>query len=423
MIGELITVGDELLSGRTVNNNGAHIGHNLRLAGFELRWVTVVGDREDDITAALIRAMDRAAFVVLTGGLGPTDDDRTNQAAAEALGRPLIRDPLSWSIITGHLQKHDLVMTPEVAKMADIPEGAKRIDLLRPRAGYYVGDAKKPLFCLPGVPAEMAEMLAVFVIPTLRGLFPEKRAIRSKQLRIFGLRESEIAHSLADLKTIYPAVGVGYFPSFPENHLTLTVHASTAAAAETILEEAAQTVTDRFGLHIYGEGDDTLAMVVGRLLTQKGQTLALAESCTGGLIAHLITNVPGSSTYFDRSLVTYSDAAKVLHLFVSQDLIARHGAVSAHAAEAMVRGLQSSSEAALALAVTGFTGPTGGTSNKPIGTVFMALLQDTDLRVERFHFRGDRKELKLAAAYSALDWLRRAMIDDSFFAVGSRMSQ
>ena len=423
MIGELITVGDELLSGRTVNNNGAHIGHHLRLAGFELRWVTVVGDREDDISSALVRAMDRAAFVVVTGGLGPTDDDRTNQAAAEALGRPLIRDLLSWNIITGHLQKLDMVMTPEIAKMADIPKGAKRIDLLRPRAGYYVGDAQKPLFCLPGVPVEMAEMLAEFVIPTLRGLFPEQKAIRSKQLRIFGLRESEIAHRLADLKTIYPSVGVGYFPSFPENHLTLTVHASAAAAADNILEEAAQTVVDRFGLHIYGEGDDSLAMVVGRILMEKGQTVALAESCTGGLIAHLITNVPGSSTYFDRSLVTYSDTAKVLQLSVSPDLIARHGAVSAHVAEAMVRGLQSSSDAGLALAVTGFTGPTGGTSNKPIGTVFIALLQDKNLRVERFQFRGDRKELKLAAAYTALDWLRRAMIDDSFFAVGSRLSR
>jgi nicotinamide-nucleotide amidase len=416
MPGELITVGDELLLGRTVNNNAAHIGHLLKLAGFELRWVTVRGDREDDITAALVRAMARANFVVVTGGLGPTADDRTNAAVAEALGRPLRRDPQSWDVITSHLKKLDISMTPEIAKMADIPEGAKRIDLIRPRAGYYIGDAEKPLFCLPGVPGEMAEMLAEFVIPTLRGLFPEQKAIRSRQLRIFGLRESEIGHQLAGLHMEHPSVSVGYFPHFPENHLTLTVQASTAAAADTILEEAAQAVVNRLGLYVYGEEKDTLAKVVGRLLLQRGQTLALAESCTGGLIAHLITDVPGSSTYFDRSVVTYSNAAKLFHLGVPAEVIAQYGVVSAQVAEAMVHGLQTQSKASVVLAVTGLAGPTGGSPEKPVGTVFLALLRDKDFRVERLQLRGERQEIKLAAAYSALDWLRRAMIDDSFFA-------
>jgi nicotinamide-nucleotide amidase len=418
MAGELITIGDELLSGRTVNHNAAHIGHYLRLAGFELRWATVVGDREDDITAALVRAMERADFVVATGGLGPTDDDRSNAAIAKAIGRQLRLDPLSWNIIRTHLEKLHMTMTPEIAKMAHIPEGAKRIDLLRPRAGYYVGDSDKPLFCLPGVPDEMAEMLTEFVIPTLRELFPEQKAIRSRQLAIFGLRESEIGHRLADLKRQYPSVRIGYFPHFPENHLTLTVQASTGAAAESILEEIAATVVDRLGLNVYGSGDDTLAMVVGRLLTQKGQTLALAESCTGGLIAHLITNVPGSSTYFDCSMVTYSDAAKALHLLVSAELIDQHGVVSAEVAEAMVRGLQRKRNASVALAVTGLAGPTGGSPEKPVGTVFLALLYDKDFRVEGLQFRGERQQIKLATAYTALDWLRRAMIDDSFFAAG-----
>jgi nicotinamide-nucleotide amidase len=418
MPGELITVGDELLSGRTVNNNAAHIGHHLRSTGFELRWVTVVGDQEDDISAALIQALDRATFLVVTGGLGPTDDDRTNAAIAEALGRPLCRDPLSWNIITTHLRKLDISMTPTIAKMADIPEGAKRIDLLRPRAGYYIGDAEKPIFCLPGVPDEMAYMLAEFVIPTLRERFPEQKNIRPRQLRIFGLRESEMGHRLIDLKTEYPTVRVGYFPSFPENHLTLTVQTSTAAAADTILEAAVQAVVARLGLYVYGEGDDTLAMVVGRLLLERGQTLALAESCTGGLIAHLITNVPGSSTYFDQSMVTYSETAKVLHLSVPPELIAQHGVVSAQVAEAMVRGLQRENKNRVLLAVTGLVGPTDGSPGKPIGTVFIALLYDKHFRVEGLQLRGERQEIKLAAAYTALDWLRRAMIDDAFFAGG-----
>jgi nicotinamide-nucleotide amidase len=224
--GELITVGDELLSGRTVNNNAAHLGHHLRLAGFQIRWTTVVGDREEDIVAALQRAMERAPFVLVTGGLGPTEDDRTNASVATALGIPLQRDPESWEVISTHLQKHNIPMTQPIAKMAELPEGARRIDLARPRAGYYMSHADKPLFFLPGVPEEMADMLKAFVLPTLKERFPEPFSIRSQVLRIFGLRESEIAQRLAELEKKYSTVGFGYFPHFPENHLSLTVQAS-----------------------------------------------------------------------------------------------------------------------------------------------------------------------------------------------------
>jgi nicotinamide-nucleotide amidase len=418
MICELITVGDELLSGRTVNNNASHIGHHLRLEGFELRWVTVVGDRKEDITTALLRAMERADFIIVTGGLGPTEDDRTNTAVARALNRSLRRDPRSWDVITSHLEKYNLSMTPGIAKMADLPEGGKRIDLARPRAGYYIADADKPLFCLPGVPDEMAEMLTDFVLPTLRERFPEQVYLRSKVLRIFGLRESEIAQQLEDVEKEYPIVSFGYFPRFPENHLSLSVQASTEASANANLQKTVEAIRSRLGLYIYGEADDTLELVVGRLLEENGYTLALAESCTGGLIAHLITNVPGSSAYFDRSIVTYSDDAKANQLLVSSELISRHGVVSMQVAEAMLRGLHRESRADIALAVTGIAGPTGGTSDKPVGTVFLALLHDRALRTKRFQFGGDRQKIKLAAAYTALDWLRRAIIDDSFFSDG-----
>ncbi|MEJ2366659.1 MAG: competence/damage-inducible protein A [Deltaproteobacteria bacterium] len=191
MFAELITIGDELLSGRTVNNNAAHIGHHLRLANFHLRWTTVVGDREDDIAAALLRAIKRADFVLITGGLGPTTDDRTNTAVARALDRPLRRDPKSWQVISSHLEAHNIVMTPAIAKMAELPQGAERIDLARPRAGYYLRDAEKPLFFLPGVPGEMADMLADFVLPTLKNRFPQESVIRSHSLRLIGLRNSD----------------------------------------------------------------------------------------------------------------------------------------------------------------------------------------------------------------------------------------
>ena len=412
---ELITVGDELLSGRTVNNNAAHIGHHLRLADFQLRWITVVGDREDDIVEALLRAMKRADFVIITGGLGPTTDDRTNPAVARALNRPLRRDPKSWQVISSHLEAHNLSMTPAIAKMADLPEGAERIDLVRPRAGYYLGDTERPLFFLPGVPDEMADMVADFVLPTLKNRFPQETVIRSHSLRLIGLRESEIAQRLEAVEKEHPTVGFGYFPHFPENLLTLTVQDSTSTAADFTLAEVVQAVRHELGLYVYGDGDHTLEMVVGSLLNQRGYSLALAESCTGGLIGHLLTNVPGSSAYFDRSIVTYSEAAKVSDLFVSPDLISRYGVVSSEVAEAMVRGLQRQSKADLALSVTGIAGPTGGTEDKPAGTVFLALLREKKLHSERLQFGGDRQKIKLAAAYTALDRLRRAMIDESFF--------
>jgi nicotinamide-nucleotide amidase len=412
---ELITVGDELLSGRTVNNNAAHIGQQLRLANFHLRWITVIGDREDDIAPALLRAIKRADFVLITGGLGPTTDDRTNDAVARALNRPLHRDPKSWQVISSHLAAHHLSMTPAIAKMADLPEGAERIDLLRPRAGYYMGDTEKPLFFLPGVPDEVADMLADFVLPTLKNRFPQETVIRSHSLRLFGLRESEIAQRLEVLEKEHPTVGFGYFPRFPENLLTLTVQDSTLTAANSTLAAVVQAVRELLGLYVYGDGDNTLEMVVGRLLTEKGYSLALAESCTGGLIGHLITNVPGSSAYFDRSMVTYSDAAKVDDLFVSPDLISRYGVVSFEVAEAMVRGLQRESGADIALSVSGIAGPTGGTEDKPVGTVFLALLCEKGFYTERLKLGGDRQKIKLAAAYTALDRLRRAMIDESFF--------
>jgi competence/damage-inducible protein CinA-like protein len=413
--GELITVGDELLSGQTVNNNAAHIGHHLRLADFQLRWSTVVGDREDDIAAALLRAIERADFVLITGGLGPTTDDRTNAAVAGALKRPLRRDPKSWQVISSHLEAHNLSMTPAIAKMADLPEGAERIDLVRPRAGYYMGDTEKPLFFLPGVPDEMADMLADFVLPTLKNRFPQETVIRSHAFRLIGLRESEIAQRLEALEKEHPTVGFGYFPRFPENLLTLTVQDSTLSAANSTLAEAVQAVRNLLGLYVYGEGDNTLEMVVGHLLIERGHSLALAESCTGGLIGHLLTNVPGSSAYFDRSVVAYSEAAKVSHLFVSPDLISRYGVVSLEVAEAMARGVQRESKADIALSITGIAGPTGGSKEKPLGTVFLALLCEKGLHSECLQFGGDRQKIKLAAAYTALDRLRRAMIDESFF--------
>jgi nicotinamide-nucleotide amidase len=417
VLGELITVGDELLSGRVMNTNAAHIARNLGLAGYELRWVTVVGDHEDDIVASLVAAMTRAAFVLVTGGLGPTPDDRTAEAAAKALGRPLRRDPVSSHLLVSHLETRKMAMTPEIAKMADLPAGAQRIDLARPRAGFFIGDGAKPLFFLPGVPEEMTDMLEDFVLPTLQARLPGSGRVESRLLRTFGLQETEIAHRLSGIELQYPSLRLGYLPRYPENHLLLTVRSATSKAAHALLDDIAGEMSRRLDRwFIYGEGEHTLEMVVGRLLKERGEILALGESCTGGLIAHLLTNVPGSSAYLDRSLVTYSDLAKVNVLQVPAGTISRHGGVSAETTEAMMRGLVAAGRATMALAITGYAGPEGGASDAPVGTVFLALSRGGKERVEGFRFRGTRWEIKTLSAHTALDWLRRAMIKENFFA-------
>jgi nicotinamide-nucleotide amidase len=306
-------------------------------------------------------------------------------------------------------------MTPGIAKMAQLPEGANRIDLARPRAGFYIGDTEKPLFFLPGIPNEMADMLQDFVLPTLKERFPGQSVIQTRILRIFGLGESEIGRRLADLEEEFTHLLVGYLPHFPENRLTLTVQAETVEIAQAILAEVEQIVMNRLGLHVYGMGDDTLEAVVGRLLLENGHTLALAESCTGGLIANLITNFPGCSAFFHSGVVPYSVDSKICHLQVVPGLIDQYGVVSGQVAEAMVRQLQEQTGASMALALTGLAGPSGGTEEKPVGTVFVALLCHESFRLERLQFKGTRQGIKLVAAYTALDWLRRAMLDESFF--------
>jgi len=415
MQGELITIGNELVSGLVTNTNAAYIGRVLLAAHFPLRWVTVVGDDQEDIVAAIRQALTRASFVIITGGLGPTDDDLTVPAAAKALQLNLRRDPCSWEVLSQHLKEKNLQMTSRIAKMADLPEGAQRIDLQRPRAGFYLRHLAKPLFFLPGVPEEMIDMMKEFVLPKLRSTFPLRQVYRWRHLRIFGLRESQVNDLLADFSSRYPAMQLGLLPVFPEVLLQLTIQAASDNEAEAILQRAVARVRQQLGLHLYGEDDETMEKVVGRLLRERRETVALAESCTGGLISHLLTNVPGSSAYFEESLVTYSDSAKITSLQVPAETICRCSAVSAQTAEAMLNGLRQKSHATIMLAVTGYAGPEAGGSRVPVGTTFIALSYKNKFRLQRFRFSGSRSENKTLAAYTGLDWMRRAMIDDEFF--------
>jgi nicotinamide-nucleotide amidase len=260
----------------------------------------------------------------------------------------------------------------------------------------------------------MTDMLREFVLPTLQVRLPVAGGVGTRLLRTFGLLESEIGGRLSGLEEQYPALRLGYLPRYPENHLALTVRGATPEAAQDLLDEIAAEVSRRLGRRfIYGEGDDTLEMVVGRLLQERREILALAESCTGGLIANLVTNAPGSSAYLDRSLVAYSDGSKTELLAVPAATISQFGAVSAETTQCMVRGLIHGS-VTMALAATGYAGPTGGTPAAPVGTVFLALSYRGRERVRGFRFRGSRWEIKSLTAHTALNWMRCAMIDEGF---------
>lgn len=410
-LGTLITVGDEILLGDIVNGNSRYIAATLRAHGFRLQAILTVGDEEEDIVEALVRSIGRSRFLIVTGGLGPTDDDRTAPAASRAFGLALTpdRDHMAW--LQERVRARGGVWSEEVGRMAMLPEGS--VKLGREMAGFALTHGGVPCYFLPGVPHEMKQLMAEHVLPDLSRRFPSHGVCRKHVLRVQGLPESRLNQLLKDLTFPGARVGIGYLPQDVENWVTLFVEAPTEDELERTIASAHWRVVERIGReHLLGVNDEDAAHVVGGLLRERGWTLAVAESCTGGLLARRITAVPGASDYFDRGIVTYSNQAKVDLLHVPASLIEAHGAVSEPVARAMAEGTSRQSGAQAVLAVTGIAGPTGGTVEKPVGTVFIACGIEGRITVERHQLSGDRELIQERSAHAALIRLWRALTHD-----------
>jgi nicotinamide-nucleotide amidase len=402
----VLTIGDELLNGEISDTNTRRIALALATRGLFIREVMSVGDDEDYISEALQELSARRQLVIVTGGLGPTHDDMTTRAAAKAFRLPLILNDEALQQIHAHFRRTGREMYAGNEKQALFPRKATLIpNLVGSAPGFRLQLDHCTLYFLPGVPAEMEPMLEASVLPLLQAALPPSTFVE-RIFTLIGVAEPQVENSLA-AAGLPAGVMVGFGVTFPLVYLKLR---ACGVDAEELLDRSEPMVLRAVGDYLVARSKETLASVVARLLLRSGETLALAESCTGGMIAAQLTDIPGASAFLERGAVTYADKAKIGWLKVPAWMIEQEGAVSATTAKLMARGIRRVAATDFGLAVTGIAGPDGGTAEKPVGTVYMALATADGERVVCHHFGGSRDEIRRLSASHALDLLRRHLL-------------
>jgi len=406
MKAEIITIGDELLYGQIQDTNSSFIGESLTAEGIEVVFKTSVGDDINRITEAFDVARNRADVIIASGGLGPTQDDLTKKAVVKAFKRNLIFHQEILKQIEESFRKRGSPMPKINQNQALIPQGAKALSNLRGVApGIFIEDDKILFFAVPGVPAEMRWMVENEILPVLRERKPQHFILHLK-LKTTGISESAMYEEIEKLIDPKEDVKVAFLPGYLGVDVRLTAESGEERHAQAKIHELEQKIIEALGDYVYGTDRETLEEVVGRLLSEKKQTIAVAESCTGGLIGARITNVSGSSKYFERGVVTYSNEAKTQLLNVPSETIERHGAVSERVALLMAEGVRKLARTDYGLSVTGVAGPTGGTPQKPVGLVFIGFAHENDSFAQKFMFGEDRNSNRERAAQAALNLVR-----------------
>jgi nicotinamide-nucleotide amidase len=409
---EIITIGNELTSGETVDTNAAFMAEALSEAGMEVVCITTTGDDSFRIEDSLNRARERAEAVIVSGGLGPTKDDITASSAAKALGLRLVLHKAILEDLKKRFAQRGVEMPVSNEKQAFFPQQAEVIpNPLGTACGFLVRRPGKIFIFLPGVPRELEYLMRENVIPLLQKERKEKVWVISRTLKVFGFTESAIADLLKDVKPQDFLATLAYLPRYPENHVKITVRGKSSEEVEGNLQNLELLIREKLQGRVIAVDRETQEAIVGRLLRDHQAHLAVAESCTGGLVAYRLTRIPGSSDYFDRSAVVYSNTAKVQMLGVPESLINSVGAVSAEVAEKMAEGIRRASQTTLGLAITGIAGPAGGSEEKPVGTVFIALASPRGTVSKRYQFMGDRNQIQTISAYTAIDWVRRYFLN------------
>ena len=429
MNAEIITVGDELLRGEIIDSNKARLAQRLLLLDLDCRHQVSVLDDRGDMREVFLRAAARSDVVLVSGGLGPTRDDLTTEVLAETFGRKLEIDPASLAAVEAFFARVGREMADVNRKQACFPSGADILPnpigtapgfaLAVPRPGSGAGEVV--FFSMPGVPRELERMMDEQVMPRLARLLdardraavsgPRRRIVRATLLRTFGMGESTLEAELSDLARD-GGVELGFRTAFPDNFLRPVARAETAEEADRRIAEVVRAIRGKLGPIVFAEGDDSMESVVGRMLRDAGRTLSTAESCTGGLIAERITDVPGSSAWFLGSVVAYANSVKSSLLGVSPALIEREGAVSETVVRAMAEGARARFGSDFALATSGISGPDGGTATKPVGLVWIALSTAKATHADSFVFAVDRSRHRLLTSQVALDWIRRSLLGE-----------
>ncbi|MEZ4333897.1 MAG: competence/damage-inducible protein A [Myxococcota bacterium] len=428
MNAEILTIGDELLRGEIIDSNKARLAQRLLLLDLDCRHQVSVLDDRADMRDAFLNAAARSDIVLVSGGLGPTRDDLTTEVLAETFGRKLELEPSSLAAIEAFFARVGREMAEVNRKQAYFPSGA---DVLANPIGTAPGFAlrvERPMmgdaamrevffFVLPGVPRELEKMMDEQVMPRLERLLDardatsggERRIVRAALLRTFGMGESTLEAELRDLAR-GGEVELGFRTAFPDNFLRPVARATSVAEADRRIAQTVRAIREKLGPIVFAEGDDSMEAVVGRLLVEAGRTIATAESCTGGLIAERLTDVPGSSRYFVGGVVSYSNEAKRALLGVPGELIDREGAVSESVVRAMAEGARARFGSDFALATSGISGPDGGTPSKPVGLVWIAMAEGAGTHADSFVFAVDRTRHRGLTSQVALDWVRRRLI-------------
>lgn len=409
---ELFSVGTELLLGEIVDTNAAYLAEKLSQLGVLVYHKTTVGDNAERLAAALRIGLERADVVLATGGLGPTEDDITAAVVADVMWVGLDTDEASAERIRSFVRQRGIPLLEGLLKQARVPRGSQVIpNPVGTAPGFIFTKGDKTVIALPGVPAEMRAMAEQTVFPYLaqRAAAEGASTIVTRVLRLAGLGESQAEAEIKDLIQAQSNPTIAPYAKTNEVHLRLAAKAPTREEALALIAPVEEAIRARLRDHVYGADDETLEARVGQLLREAGQTLAVAESCTGGLIGHRLTNVPGSSDYLLASLVTYANQAKAKFLAVPEKTLQAHGAVSRETAQAMAEGVREACGADFGLSVTGIAGPGGGSDEKPVGLTYVGLADARETTVEEHRLRGDRTMIKERAAQLALYLLYRRL--------------
>ena len=411
MDAEIIAVGSELLTPFRQDTNSLYLTGKLNDLGIEVRFKTIVGDDAARLAEVFRCALGRSQLIILIGGLGPTEDDVNREVVAEVLGRPLREEPEVRRRIEARFARFGRAMSPNNLRQARVPEGAEWLENCNGTApGLWIEHEGAAIILLPGPPREMEAMFDAACLPRLERLAPPA-VVRTQVLKVIGLAESEVDQRISPIYKAYanPQTTILATPGGIEVHLR--ARTKTGAQANARLDELAGKIETELGDYAFSASGETLEEIVGRYLALRHKTLAVAESCTGGLLSERLTRVPGSSNYFLGGVVCYSNEFKTRLAGVPASLIEANGAVSKPVALALAEGVRRMTGASVGLGITGIAGPGGGTTEKPAGLVFIALADERGAQVREFRFPGDRERVRNLSTTAALEMIRRRIKD------------
>jgi nicotinamide-nucleotide amidase len=408
---EIISIGNEILCGSIIDTNANHIIKKLKEINLNVQHVSAVADEENEIIAQLKEACQRSQVIITTGGLGPTEDDITFQSVARTFQLNLVKYPEAERHMIERISKIGVSVSPSNLKQSFLPEGSTCIINSYGTAPAMILEKEgKVVVSLPGVPLEMKNLLSEQIIPFLQKKFPDLEYIQSRIIKTSGLAESNLNDRIKDFIISNQRLNVGIYASPEDIRIQLNAMAKTAEETKNILDEATEQLKILLGDYIFGYGDESLEEVIGNLLRRKKLSLAVAESCTGGMLGETLTTVPGSSDYFKGGIISYDGEIKEKLLGIPHTLLSQFGEVSEPTARAMAEGVRKNCNSDIGLSITGIAGPAGGSEEKPVGLVYIGLADAGQTLVQKHYFHNGRQAIRLRSVRRALNMLRLHII-------------